>query len=169
MPCWRLAGVVLLPDGGDWKLMLSKCCCLVVEAGSWFSQCPNVQSVKIQCPNVYSVNVQWYFSVKMFTCQISTYFEFWCNFVQFVCWLLLNLLISGAADSQVEFEADADFLVALVARIWLETVALMSHTISSWNQCLFVANNLVMHFIKYQSQIVEEKVKIHWIWDAHSR
>ena len=28
----ELAGVVLLPGGGNWKLMLVWCCCLVVEA-----------------------------------------------------------------------------------------------------------------------------------------
>ena len=32
MPCWRLADVVLLPGGRNWKLMLVWCCCLVVEA-----------------------------------------------------------------------------------------------------------------------------------------
>ena len=35
MPCWRLADVVLLPGGGDWKLSLIWCCCLVMETGSW--------------------------------------------------------------------------------------------------------------------------------------
>ena len=35
MPCWRLADVMLLPGGGNWKLMLVWCCCLVVETGSW--------------------------------------------------------------------------------------------------------------------------------------
>ena len=35
MPCWKLADVVLLPGGRNWKLMLVWYCCLVVETGSW--------------------------------------------------------------------------------------------------------------------------------------
>ena len=33
MPCWRLADVVLVPGGKNWKLIW--CCCLVVETGNW--------------------------------------------------------------------------------------------------------------------------------------